>query len=451
MGTKLTFNPLTGELNAGDSTSNLGVANLQYPSGLKTLIVDKNRSDSYTADGSLSRPFKTVQAAVNQVASNGDNSASIPYLIDIIGAGTYSETVELGSAAIVNLVIDGCNGSSITTLQSTVNNTTQAALSINNLGIGTLNFTCPTNNGNLGSNQIQLVNCSVSGTITLNNVQNIFFVNSQTIGALNITNVNFGGHINYVGQKNSGDTTFITNNGLNIPAGFLGTFWVVWATEMNGNISIDAGSTLVAYHGAIIGSSNGAKTVTVNGLYRSLASFTRANITVNNGGTYRAEGGASHVATLTVNAGGAYTSTGHYGIAAIEIGGASESTNAILTHKDGHQRSTQTTAPTTTTNANAGTGATSSVAHATDSAGQLTLTTGSLATASGIQTTVNFNKAYNVAPIVVITPANNNASLDSVLRGIFVTSTTAGFSINFSVAETVGTTYTWNYKVIETQ
>lgn len=117
----------------------------------------------------------------------------------------------------------------------------------------------------------------------------------------------------------------------------------------------------------------------------------------------------------------------------------------------GHFKSTQASAPTTTTNANAGTGATSSVANATDIAGTLTLTTGTLATAAGVQTTVNFDKAYTVAPIVTITPQNGNSIIKAVIQGIFITSTTAGFSINFVNAETLGTAYTWYYHVIETQ
>lgn len=38
------------------------------------LWVDTTRTDAYTPTGSGSRPFKTIQAAVNQVAANSDNS-----------------------------------------------------------------------------------------------------------------------------------------------------------------------------------------------------------------------------------------------------------------------------------------------------------------------------------------------------------------------------------------
>lgn len=117
----------------------------------------------------------------------------------------------------------------------------------------------------------------------------------------------------------------------------------------------------------------------------------------------------------------------------------------------GHLKSTQASPPTTTTNANAGTGASSSVSNATDVAGIVNLTTGTLATATGEQVKINFNKAYTTAPIVVITSHNANAATNLVIRGVYATSTTTDFSINFTVAETLGTAYTWYYYVIETQ
>jgi hypothetical protein len=134
------------------------------------------------------------------------------------------------------------------------------------------------------------------------------------------------------------------------------------------------------------------------------------------------------------------------------INGATNGTNTVLVFKDGHIKSTQTTAPTTTTNANAGTGATSSVANATDTAGIVNLTLGSVGTlASGVQVTVNFNKAYGVAPITVITPTNATTATNIAAFGVFVTATTAGFSINFGTAGIATDVLQWNYHVIETQ
>lgn len=111
-----------------------------------------------------------------------------------------------------------------------------------------------------------------------------------------------------------------------------------------------------------------------------------------------------------------------------------------------HLRSTQTTAPTIAADAGAGTGASASVANATDVAGQITLTTGTLGISTGSYATVTFNKVYAVAPIVVLTPAGSTLS-----TSVYVTATTTGFSVSFAVAGGISTTYLMNYHIIETQ
>lgn len=109
----------------------------------------------------------------------------------------------------------------------------------------------------------------------------------------------------------------------------------------------------------------------------------------------------------------------------------------------------QGTAPTTTTNANAGTGASSSVSNATDSAGFLSLTIGVTPT-TGEQVKVNFNSPYRTAPVVIIFPQNTVSGLKSVLAGVYTTSTTTYFSVNFAGAGAVVTdNFLWNYIVIE--
>lgn len=131
--------------------------------------------------------------------------------------------------------------------------------------------------------------------------------------------------------------------------------------------------------------------------------------------------------------------------------GATAVTNSLLVIKNGHITTQRTTAPTVAANANAGTSASASLSNATDVAGKLSLTTGSAAFASGIQCTVTFNKAYAVAPIVVITPTNANAASTAVIQQIFITTTTTTFSINFGVADLASVARTWMYHVIETQ
>lgn len=112
----------------------------------------------------------------------------------------------------------------------------------------------------------------------------------------------------------------------------------------------------------------------------------------------------------------------------------------------GHLKSTQASVPTIVADAGAGTGATASLARATDVAGEITINTGTLGVSTGSYATITFNKAYSVAPIVLLTPASGTLS-----TSVYVTSTTTTFSVNFAVAGGISSTYVLNYHIIETQ
>lgn len=132
--------------------------------------------------------------------------------------------------------------------------------------------------------------------------------------------------------------------------------------------------------------------------------------------------------------------------------GAVTGTNVLLSIKGGHIKATQTTAPTATVSANAGTGATCTLANASDVAGTVSLTTGTLSTVAGTQCTINFNKAYGVAPICAFSPANaNSASLVATKQINFPDASTSAQTVNFGVAETTGTAYKWKFHCVETQ
>jgi len=302
------------------------------PPPTKALYVDSGRTDSYTADGSLLKPFKTIVAAVNQIIANGDNSASVPYLIDIVGPGTYNETIDLGNAAIVNLIMDG-HGSVIDSsasgdsLKSTANNTGFARCVIQNLTFQTtgasgnaLNFQCPTNNGGLGSSTLLFINCFFNATgggtsksLLLNNVVNIEWHDCAFVGSVSMTNVNLASVVGGVGlsQAAAPTTTLVTNNGLPTPSGgFSGTILQTLYTVWSGNITIDALSTFADQFSKDVARGG---TMTVNGTYLSEQSVVRGNIVVNSGGTYIPRVGAGIFSgTLTINSGGSLAPTGTF-------------------------------------------------------------------------------------------------------------------------------------------
>ncbi len=139
-------------------------------------------------------------------------------------------------------------------------------------------------------------------------------------------------------------------------------------------------------------------------------------------------------------------------------GSSTPSANTMLAFKDGHVQSQQTTAPViAAVNCNCA----PTLSNATDVAGRVNFTPGATATA-GAQVTVTFNKTYAVAPIVVLTPYNSNAATAvggnaaGIAKGVYVTSTTAGFTINYNIDPNTppdmnGLSNQYTYYVIETQ
>lgn len=146
------------------------------------------------------------------------------------------------------------------------------------------------------------------------------------------------------------------------------------------------------------------------------------------------------------------TLTGTVNLPAINlINAATNGTNTILVYKDGHIKSTQTTAPTVLVSANAGTSATCTLTNSTDSGGIINLTEGSAAWASGTQCTITFNKAYGVAPICVFTPNNAATASHAVTQQVNLTTSTTTLVMTFGAAESAATAYKWMYYCMETQ
>ena len=138
-----------------------------------------------------------------------------------------------------------------------------------------------------------------------------------------------------------------------------------------------------------------------------------------------------------------------FGTTSDEVGYANEMIGALnAAVKSNNQWAVSQTAVTTAAALTAaGVAASAALAHATDVAGSITLTSGSSALASGALTTVTFSSPYAVAPIVSLTPANAAAAA----AGAYVTSTTTGFTINAGTALSATTPYAWNWHSIQTQ
>lgn len=110
-----------------------------------------------------------------------------------------------------------------------------------------------------------------------------------------------------------------------------------------------------------------------------------------------------------------------------------------------------TASPVALVDANAGVGASCTLANASDGAGQIIITTGASAWASGAQCAVTFNAAYAVAPICVFSPADPNSAAAPFTTTPYVTTSASVMTFNFANADTAALAYTWSYHCIETQ
>lgn len=312
----------------------------------KRLYVDGNRMDSYTANGTVTFPFKTIMAAVSQIISNGDNG-SVGYLIDI-APGIYPETIALNSSLLYNIAFDGhgtANGTGVTVITggilSNANNTQLNSVIFNGITFspGTIHLVGDVNGTNFASNGVEFDNCvitcaALSGFIVTNLIELYFFHCDITAQAIltNMTQMVMIGRtvVNEFGSTNPWQ--FITTGG-NAPAGFSGTTALIYGDAYFNPIVIGTGSTVYARMGTTLGETvtvNGSlqvrnacltNTITINsgGSMINQLSNIVGSIIVNSGGTYTEEGGWH--SNVIVNPGGTFNQTGEIGTGSLMLGG----------------------------------------------------------------------------------------------------------------------------------
>lgn len=282
----------------------------------KILYVDRTRVDLYFTTGSILYPFKTIMAAVNQVIANGDNSSSVPYLISIIGPGTYPETISLNSPKLVNLIFDGNCAAVVGTGSSlAVDCSSNPGL----LGLEFNNITFMPASGDT----IHLIDLTASGTfLTLNHVY--FNCIIEASGTLTFTNC--GAPSFYRCQITAPASGTFTG----LLGGSAAFFFSTWSTggtltlsasnfqqlggKLNPAIVIGVGSTLNVRGGELGIASTGP--ITVNGSLNSRNADIQGDITINAGGAVTQRGPRGGAVT---NNGGTYTVLGFLEAATIEL------------------------------------------------------------------------------------------------------------------------------------
>lgn len=206
--------PLDG--NPGVQTVNIQVgANatttvVSLPAPVAEYLVDPNRTDNYTADGSLAYPYKLVMDAVAKIIANGDNSADKEYIIRIKGPCVMTENITLNDLKLVNLSLFGEGGPedvnfipvSGDCISSTTNNSNLNQLRLTNLVFySPVVLTSTVNGGSFGA-IIWSLDSEFSG-LTAKNLRALYCINSSHYDNVVLENID---QLQLIGNRDIGTT-----------------------------------------------------------------------------------------------------------------------------------------------------------------------------------------------------------------------------------------------------
>lgn len=284
-----------------------------------TFYVDVNRVDSYVETGSIAAPFKTIQAAINKMNANNDNTLTHGYCL-ILANGLYAENLLLdsgnGNNGIVNLTILG-NGATLQPASGPafqynshnplVTNSLQQFYCSNLTINGDVNWTALQNGDKTGSIECWYQNCVITGTFTASGITSVAVYDGWIVGPTNITNV--AGALWLEGTSATGVVTLVYDATQPDSGGkcVLDTYN---ASTLQ-NVIVGPGCKFNMFAGSKQGSFNVAAGSTVDvqngGTFNASGSAIFSNIHIENGGTFLNAGSWFVPTKLTVDGGGVVT------------------------------------------------------------------------------------------------------------------------------------------------
>jgi len=272
----------------------------------KTFHVDKNRSDTYTENGSITKPYKTIQAAIDAIATLG----LAEYMIVDIASGIYTENLVLENTGLKYIKLQGngyvsINPVSGNALQSIANNDNLVAFYLDNIG-----FAKPVvltgSNGASSFVDVLFTDISFTGTSSLivTCINNISMKGVYSERPFTYVNVNWS---NIQDSQLQDTFSFTSDSTQNIPSwGVNGTIQVFGSALLGAANYIIGGSA--TYTIAVIGSrwgSNSPITLPAGVTIYAYASFVRGTHTNNGSIVLRSsniEGYVAGTGTLKITA-----------------------------------------------------------------------------------------------------------------------------------------------------
>jgi hypothetical protein len=270
------------------------------------LHVDNKRTDTYTPNGSITKPFLTIQDAIDYVSS----LALAEYFTIKINAGIYNENLVLENAGLKYVELCGVgyvsiNPSSGNALQSTTNNNNLIAFYLTNISFAKpVVLTGGNGAASFADVMFKDVNFTGTATLTASCINNISMKGVYSEQTINYVNVSWS---NVQNSQLQGALNLTADSTLNIPSwGVNGTIQM-FGSALLGKPTYVIGGT-AAYTVAVIGSRWGSNTaITIpNGLtIYAYSSFIRGTVTNNGSVVLRASTVETYVAgtgSLTITA-----------------------------------------------------------------------------------------------------------------------------------------------------
>lgn len=269
---------------------------LSYAGGVgHMMMIDTNRTDTYTEIGSTDKPFKTLSSAIT-AANIANPTGTDPYTFVMMGCN-INENIDFG----------GTNFNFIT-LATTCRTVFNGTLTIDDnpnlkqLIIRNLEFAQPVSITGDGTdeqmNDLSFYNVSFADTLNINRVNSLALWDVYSSAAINITNLNY---LYVGGGQVTGDITIVADSTLPLPSNGLNPGIAVIFDLICNNLILTRGGTstyVLQPHNTRIGLNAGNYTIptgftvsaqgsTFRGTWTNNGSFTLRNSSTDNavGGT----------------------------------------------------------------------------------------------------------------------------------------------------------------------
>lgn len=274
------------------------------------IFVAKNGDDTDLPNGhrgSAGAPYLTIQAAVNRIEFNNDNTMDNPYLI-WIGPGLYVENVIINDNRLDSLTFASNKAiirpESNDAFRSSLLNGGFSKLEFDNIVVdGSIYFEGALDGGNTFENVCRFKNLEINGGITAKNLISLELEDVYFDGAIAVENVSDLIYRNV--RHESGNTISLVHNPSNPkPINSVQTHLLIQDSNVKANIAIGTGC-VVETKNSTVGSTS--STTTVTGTLITYGGWLGAGSTVVNAtGHLVTRGTFFDKPTLTVNSSGVW-------------------------------------------------------------------------------------------------------------------------------------------------